>query len=130
MEGQEAPGGEKWLELSEEISCRQDAYEEHDHHLLNNHCFHIAPQVEKEERNMPLCLSTLLGEAFARCNATVHYSLEADNDDTLAAYAQVGASGGPAERGGSDCFVFLYDPESGYDALTSFIGQQCSHYIG
>ena len=46
-------------------------------------------QVEREERRMPLCLSSLLGEALASCGATVHYSLEADNDDTLAAYAQV-----------------------------------------
>ena len=57
----------------------------------------ITFQVEREERNMPLNLSTLLGEVFARCrDATVHYSLEADNDDTLAAYAQVdlGSEGG------------------------------------
>ena len=38
---------------------------------------------------MPLFLSTLLGEALSSCGAAVHYSLEADNDDTLAAFAQV-----------------------------------------
>ena len=47
-------------------------------------------QVRQEERNMPLCLNVLLGEAFAANGATVCYSFEADSDDTLAAYAQVG----------------------------------------
>ena len=37
---------------------------------------------------MPLCLSNLLGEALVSSGVTIHYSLEADNDDTLAAFAQ------------------------------------------
>jgi hypothetical protein len=40
-------------------------------------------------RRMPLCLNVLLGEAFLSSGASVRYSFAADNDDTLAAYAQV-----------------------------------------
>ena len=42
-----------------------------------------------EQRRMPLCLNVLLGEAFASAGAIVRYSHAADNDDTLASYAQV-----------------------------------------
>lgn len=45
-------------------------------------------EVEREERNMPLAVNILLGDACKMYNnAQVHYSSEADNDDTLAAYA-------------------------------------------
>ncbi len=57
-------------------------------------------QIVKGERGMPVCVNILLGDAFrgfsehshlqkGYSRVSVHYSSEADNDDTLAAYAQV-----------------------------------------
>ena len=44
-------------------------------------------EVMKERRNMPLSVNILLGDAFKANKVKVHYSSEADNDDTLASYA-------------------------------------------
>ena len=44
-------------------------------------------EVRMGERSVPHAWSTLLGDMFRRAGVDVYYSLEADNDDTLAAYA-------------------------------------------
>ncbi|KAI8918998.1 hypothetical protein DFJ77DRAFT_507846 [Powellomyces hirtus] len=46
-----------------------------------------AREVRTQTRTMPLGVSSLIGDAFRKCGVRVLYSLDADNDDTLAAYA-------------------------------------------
>ena len=46
-------------------------------------------QVIKEERTMPQSAQLLLGEAFTAAGAQIRYSMDKENDDTLAAHAQV-----------------------------------------
>lgn len=41
------------------------------------------------KRRMPQCLNVLLRDTFAAAGARALYSMDADLDDTLAAYAQV-----------------------------------------
>jgi len=44
-------------------------------------------QLKKEEVNVPTCCATLLGDIWRSFGVPVFYS-EADNDDTMAAYAE------------------------------------------
>jgi len=44
-------------------------------------------EVEGRERNVPQGVNRLMGDMFARLGVRVHYSLEADNDDTLVSHA-------------------------------------------
>jgi hypothetical protein len=45
-------------------------------------------EIKKEEKYMPQGMSIFLGDMFKSQGVPVYYSLEADNDDTVAAYAQ------------------------------------------
>jgi hypothetical protein len=44
-------------------------------------------EIENSRKNVPHGLSAMLGEMFRRCGIEALYSSDADNDDTLAAYA-------------------------------------------
>eukprot|EP00798_Chlamydomonas_sp_ICE-L_P007432 gene7432-566_t len=45
--------------------------------------------VDQEKRDVPQAVQILLGEAFQEAGVEVKFSLDQDNDDTLAAYAQI-----------------------------------------
>lgn len=61
-------------------------------------------EVEQRKRNMPQGTNVLLGDLFSRCNVEVHYSLEADCDDTVAAFAH--ASNGAILSADRDMFRY------------------------
>jgi hypothetical protein len=50
-------------------------------------------EVKKGKKNVPHGMNSMLGEMFGKCGVEVLYSAEADNDDTIAAYAQEHGAG-------------------------------------
>jgi hypothetical protein len=50
-------------------------------------------EVKKGRKNVPHGMNSMLGEMFRKCGVEVLYSSEADNDDTIAAYAHEHGAG-------------------------------------
>jgi hypothetical protein len=50
-------------------------------------------EVRKGKKNVPHGMNSMLGEMFGKCGVHVLYSAEADNDDTIAAYAHEHGAG-------------------------------------
>lgn len=43
--------------------------------------------MQKSDNKVPLCTNELFGDLFQECGVPVHFSLEADNDDTIISHA-------------------------------------------
>jgi hypothetical protein len=50
-------------------------------------------EVQQGKKNVPHGMNSMLGEMFGKCGVDVLYSSEADNDDTIAAYAHEHGAG-------------------------------------
>ncbi|KAJ3054758.1 hypothetical protein HK097_000929 [Rhizophlyctis rosea] len=73
-------------------------------------------EVREGKRRAPQGMSVLIGEAFQRCGVEVCYSYDADNDDTMASYAQ--ADGADVLSQDKDFFRYRQSNFTVYEGFT------------